>query len=144
MDHARSDGEARIGELAADLGLNPKTIRFYEETGLLPAPRRDAAGYRRYGHAHRDRLRFIVKAKSVGLTLREIGEILALRDGGTEPCAHVRELVDRKLAAVEEQLRLLADLRTDMLALRTAAASTPCSGTPICAAIELHTPTPRR
>ena len=143
MDHGRS-GEVRIGELAAELGLNPKTIRYYEEAGLLPAPRRDASGYRRFERAHRERLRFIVKAKRVGLTLREIGEILALRDGGTEPCPHVRDLVDRKLAAVEEHLRRLADHRTDMLALRAAAASTPCSSTSICAAIELHTPPPRR
>jgi len=53
----------RIGALAADMQLNPKTIRYYKEIGLLPAPRRTAAGYRQYGAADHERLRFITKAK---------------------------------------------------------------------------------
>ena len=50
----------RIGELAAELGLNPKTIRYYEEIGLLPQPRRTPAGYRLYEAADRERLAFIL------------------------------------------------------------------------------------
>jgi MerR family transcriptional regulator, Zn(II)-responsive regulator of zntA len=130
----------RIGELAAELGLNPKTIRYYEEIGLLPAPRRTDAGYRLYGAADRERLRFIAKAKAIGFTLREIGEILALRDGGAEPCPHLGTLLDRKLAAVDAQLRLLGELRVDLQALRAETAVTACSSTPICGPIELHEP----
>ena len=144
MDNGSACDGVRIGELAAEHGLNPKTIRYYEEIGLLPAPPRDASGYRRYGRADRERLRFIAKAKAVGLTLQEIGDVLALRAGGAEPCPHVRALVDRKLAAVDDQLRRLAAIRADLLALRVEAASIRCSSTSICALIELHTPTPRR
>ncbi|HZA92272.1 MAG TPA: heavy metal-responsive transcriptional regulator, partial [Gemmatimonadales bacterium] len=112
---ASMDGDTgipmRIGALAADVQLNPKTIRYYEEIGLLPAPRRTAAGYRQYGAADRQRLRFIAKAKALGFTLREIGEILALRDGGEEPCSYLGQLLDHKLAAIEVQLALLMELR---------------------------------
>jgi DNA-binding transcriptional MerR regulator len=143
MTSTRCHIPLRIGELAGELGLNPKTIRYYEEIGLLPAPRRSDAGYRLYGAADRERLRFIAKAKAIGFTLREIGEILALRDGGTEPCPHVGKLLDRKLALVDAQLRLLGELRADLQLLKAETAVTACSSTPICGLIELHEPTRR-
>jgi len=138
MNTERATPGTRIGELAAEFGLNPKTIRYYEAIGLLPAPRRSAAGYRQYGDAARDRLRFVAKSKAIGLSLREIGEILALRDGGAEPCPHVRHLLDRKLEAVEERLCLLVAARAELLALQVEAASIPCSSAPICGLIERH------
>ena len=134
----------RIGELAADLGLNPKTIRYYEELDLLPAPIRTAAGYRLYGAADYERLRFIAKAKAIGFTLREIREILALRDGGDEPCPHLGPLLDRKLAAVNMHLRLLMEMRAELVALQAEMAVTACSSTPICGPIELHRAAPWR
>jgi DNA-binding transcriptional MerR regulator len=78
----------RIGELAAALDLNPKTIRYYEDIGLLPQPKRSAAGYRLYDDADHERLRFILKAKAVGLSLEEISRILAICDQGQPPCKH--------------------------------------------------------
>ena len=141
---ASMDGDTRIpvhiGELAAEMQLNPKTIRYYEGIGLLPAPRRTAAGYRQYGTADRERLRFIAKAKALGFTLREIGELLALRGGGEEPCSYLGQLLDHKLAAIEVQLALFTELRAELQALRTEMAITPCSSTPICGIIELHEP----
>ena len=130
----------RIGELAADVHLKPKTIRYYEEIGLLPPPRRTGAGYRQYGTADRERLRFIAKAKVMGFTLREIGELLALRDGGEEPCSYLGPLLDHKLAAIDVQLTLLAQLRTELQALRMEMATTACSSTPICGPIERYLP----
>jgi MerR family transcriptional regulator, Zn(II)-responsive regulator of zntA len=141
---ASMDGDTRIpvriGELAADVQLNPKTIRYYEEIGLLPAPRRTAAGYRQYSAADRERLRFIAKAKALGFTLREIGELLTLRDGGEEPCSYLGQLLDHKLAAIEVQLAQLTELRAEFQALRAELATTVCSSTPICGVIELHEP----
>lgn len=128
----------RIGELAGQLGLNPKTIRYYEEIGLLPAPERTRAGYRLYGSADQERLRFIGQAKALGLTLSEIGEILALRDGGQQPCAHVLDTLDRKVTAVEEQLRALTELHDELLTLRQEAATTASDNAPICTIIEHH------
>jgi len=97
--------QLRIGGLAAELGLNPKTLRYYEEISLLPAPRRMSSGHRLYNATDRQRLRFILKAKAIGLTLDEIREILTLRDRGESPCEHVLALLDRKLAKVDQQLR---------------------------------------
>jgi MerR family Zn(II)-responsive transcriptional regulator of zntA len=135
---AASSGTLRIGELAGELGLNPKTLRYYEAIGLLPQPRRNAAGYRLYGAADKERLAFIGKAKALGFSLQEIGEILALRDAGTEPCAHVRALIDARLAAVSAQLQLLTELREELETLQSEAERTTCSCTPICSIIELH------
>ena len=140
MNEARSGSHLRIGDLASELALNPKTIRYYEEIGLLPAPQRSAGGYRLYGAADRERLRFIAKAKAIGFTLQQIGDILALRDEGAAPCSHVLDLLDRRLCAVEAQLRALTEVRQDLLALRQEAATTSDGSAQVCAIIEHHKP----
>lgn len=142
LDDHDAAAPLRIGELAAALGLNPKTLRYYEAIGLLPLPQRTKGGYRLYGPVDRERLRFIGRAKTLGLSLAEIGEILTLRDGGACPCGHVLALLDRKLAAVEEQLRALTDLRGDLRTLRDAATRTTPDRARLCAIIEHHPPSP--
>lgn len=143
MPEERHGAALRIGELAGHLGLNPKTVRYYEDIGLLPRPRRTAAGYRLYDAADRDRLQFIVKARAIGLSLDEIGQILALRGAGQPPCEHVLGLLDQKLAAVEQHLRALTEFRQELLALREEAAASVPDGAPVCAIIEHHTPATR-
>jgi DNA-binding transcriptional MerR regulator len=81
--------QLKIGELATVLGLNPKTIRYYEDIGLLPKPQRTVSGYRLYEAADVERLSFIGKAKAIGLTLEEIREISDARPDGQRPCEHV-------------------------------------------------------
>ena len=138
MYQTSNSSRIRIGELAAELGLNPKTIRYYEEIGLLPPARRADNGYRFYGDADRERLHFIGKAKAVGLTLEEIGEILGLRRDGEQPCEHVLMLLDRKLNAVKEQLRTLAEFQQDLLALREEASKTMRTDACVCGIIEQY------
>jgi MerR family transcriptional regulator, Zn(II)-responsive regulator of zntA len=128
----------RIGELAAELGLNPKTIRYYEEIGLLPEPQRTPAGYRLYNEADRERLLFIGKAKAIGLTLQEIGETLTLRRLGEQPCEHVRYLLDQKLAAVDAQLQALTEFRQELVTLREEAATGQAAEAGVCGIIEQH------
>ncbi|CAN5559659.1 heavy metal-responsive transcriptional regulator [soil metagenome] len=130
--------QLRIGKLAEQLGLNPRTIRYYEQIGLLPAPARTSAGYRLYGKPDQDRLRFIIQAKAIGLTLHDIGEILTLRDDGQRPCAHVVELIDQKLVAIEAQLRALRDAQQDLLALREDATIASYTSAHVCGIIEHH------
>jgi MerR family transcriptional regulator, Zn(II)-responsive regulator of zntA len=132
--------QLRIGELASELGLNPKTLRYYEEIRLLPAPRRTSSGYRVYDASDRQRLCFIAKAKAIGLTLEEIREILALRDRGESPCEHVLALLDRKLAKVDQQLRALVDFRQELIVLREEAAETMRADACVCGIIEQHRP----
>ncbi|MGD9893166.1 MAG: heavy metal-responsive transcriptional regulator [Dehalococcoidia bacterium] len=140
MDIDGNTSPMRIGELAAALGLNTKTIRYYEDIGLLPPPRRTPAGYRLYGEADRERLQFILKARAIGLSLDEISDILTLRGEGQQPCEHVLRLLDQKVAAIDAHLRTLAEFRQELTGLRDEAAESVRTGGQVCAIIEHHRP----
>lgn len=130
--------EWRIGEVAREYGLNPRTLRYYEAIGLLPAPQRTPVGYRLYGVPHREHLRFIVKARAIGLTLAEIRDIVSLRDHGDRPCAQVLTILNGKLAAVDRQLTALAAFRQELVALRAEARETQHADACVCGIIERH------
>ena len=70
-----------IGRLARRAGVGIDTVRFYERARLLPRPVRTASGYRTYGDADVERLRFIRRAKALGFTLDDIAELLTLSQG---------------------------------------------------------------
>ena len=149
MNETSNCGRFRIGEIAGEFGLNPKTIRYYEAIDLLPEPSRNTAGYRLYTNADRERLRFIIKAKAVGMTLDEIGDVVALQRDGEQPCEHVLGLIDRKLRAVDEQLRALAEFQQELVTLREAARHGARTDASFCWIIEqheshLHNPAPAR
>jgi len=101
----------RIGELAGELGLNPRTIRFYESIGVLPEPARTGSGYRDYAEPDIERLRFIKLTRSLGLSLDDIREILALRDRGESPCSYVRWVIEERAAAIDDRIRELERAR---------------------------------
>ncbi|TQN43122.1 DNA-binding transcriptional MerR regulator [Blastococcus colisei] len=107
----------RIGELAATTGTTTKTLRFYEAAGLLPPPQRTSAGYRTYDPAVTERLDFIQRSQRAGLTLAQIREVLAIRDGGNAPCSHVQHLLGDRLADLDRQLADLTALRATVAAL---------------------------
>ena len=88
----------RIGEVAQASGTTAKTLRYYEDVGLLPDPDRSPAGYRDYGPEVLDRLHFIRRGQAAGLTLAQIGQVLAIRDRGQAPCQHVTDLLDTRRA----------------------------------------------
>lgn len=68
-----------IGKVAKAAGLGVETVRFYERQGLIAEPARSDSGYRQYGPETIRRLQFIVRAKALGFTLQEIGDLLDLR-----------------------------------------------------------------
>ncbi len=115
----------QIGELAKRVGINPKTVRYYEEIGLLPHPPRTDSGYRQYGDPVVERLEFIHSAQALGISLGEIKEVLAFRDRGTYPCPYVLRLIDTKVQEIETRIRGLRVLATDLKRLRRAAATIP-------------------
>jgi DNA-binding transcriptional MerR regulator len=86
----------RISQLAEQTGFSPSTLRYYEQVGLLTAAR-TAGGYRSYGDAELQRLRFISRAKQLGLALDSIRELLAVWDGGS--CTSVKARLDELLMA---------------------------------------------
>ncbi|KPN45930.1 heavy metal-responsive transcriptional regulator [Mycobacterium intracellulare] len=104
----------RIGQLAAATGLSTKTIRYYEDVGLLSAPPRAPSGYRDYRDDAVARLRFVRAAQSVGFSLGEIREVLAFRDRGQEPCAHVRQLIEQHAADLADRIAALTTMRDDL------------------------------
>lgn len=107
-----------IGQLARRAGITVEAVRFYEREGLLPKPGRTEAGYRQYAADAEDRLRFIGRAKELGFTLAEVKGLLALYDSPTATRVDVRELTDRKTAAVEQQIRQLTAKRRALARLR--------------------------
>lgn len=104
----------RIGEVADRSGVSTKTIRYYEEVGLLPPPERSASGYRDYEASVLDRLAFIRAAQAVGLSLGEIRGIVALRDEGQTPCGHVLDLLRSRSAELDCRIDELRALRGEL------------------------------
>jgi DNA-binding transcriptional MerR regulator len=126
-------GGLRVGELAARAGTTVKTVRYYEVLGLLAPPWRAPDGYRVYPPAALGQLRFVRRAKVLGLSLAEIQRLVdAGRAGawGTVRAAVVA-LLDEKLTACDRQIAELTALRTALLARRRRAAAAraarPCS-----------------
>ena len=125
----------RIGELAEAAGTTTKTLRFYEEQGLLPPAERTPAGYRDYTGEAVSRIDFIHRGQAAGLALAQIRQILEIRDHGQAPCGHVRDLLNARLADIEQQIAQLAALRDNIAALRDDASDPEpdtCSAAQVC------------
>jgi DNA-binding transcriptional MerR regulator len=103
-----------IGRLARTTGMEAKTLRYYDRVGLLRPAKRSEAGYRLYDENASGRLRFILRAKALGIALADIRRILAYRDEGLAPCRHVLDLVGGNIMRLENQIRDLESLRKDL------------------------------
>lgn len=126
----------RIGELADKVGVNPKTIRFYEGIGVLPEPDRTPSGYRDYSDADFGRLVFVKRAQRLGLTLDEIGEILAVRERGQRPCDYVLGVLQRERAAIDRRIAELRELRAELAELEARVDDLPDTEGTVCKIIE--------
>lgn len=105
----------KIGEVAAISNLPVKTIRYYEDIGLLtPAVRRSESNYRLFEPTVLNRLAFIKRAQSLGLSLHEIQELLSVHDQGQLPCDEVKQNLQRKMQQITEQIEALQVLRTEL------------------------------
>ncbi len=126
----------RIGEVADKVGVNTKTIRYYEGIGLLPDPERLPSGYREYTYDDVNRLSFIKTAQRLGLTLSEISEILAFRERKERPCEYVLGVLDRQVADLDRRMAEMAQLRQELIALKKQADRLPAAPSCYCAVIE--------
>jgi DNA-binding transcriptional MerR regulator len=132
-----------IGVLATRAGLTSKTVRFYEDAGLLPGPPRTPGGYRDYPDETITRLAFIRHARAAGLTLASIRGILAIRDAGQPPCQHVTTLIDHHLGQVEQRLAELGQARDALRDLKHRAAATDpadCTADQVCSILSAAPP----
>lgn len=91
--------------------MTVETVRFYERQGLLPTPTRSRAGYRQYELMTVRRLEFIGRAKHLGFTLSEIGELLALRASPGSGCADVQARAQAKMQEIEQKIRHLGAMK---------------------------------
>ena len=130
----------RIGELARRSGLATTALRYYEKAGLLPPSPRAMSGYRIYDDDTLPRLAFIQAAQAIGLTVAEICEVIAIRDGGTPPCAHVLDLIKRHRAEVQARIRQLQQLERELAVVSEQGATvdpTECDPSGICKVIPI-------
>ncbi|MCX7596471.1 MAG: heavy metal-responsive transcriptional regulator [Fischerella sp.] len=104
----------RIGTVAQESGVPIKTIRYYEELGLLKASGRTEGGFRLFDSDTLLRLNFIKRAQSLGLTLLEIKEFLNVHDQGELPCEHIKAKLQDKLEAIDEQIQQLLILKLEL------------------------------
>lgn len=100
-----------IGDLGKKFGLNPRTIRYYEASGLLSKPQRTESRYRIYTDEAIDRLEFILKAKTLGLKLSEIEEIINLHEKGKIPCACTKEFIRNKISEIDKKVAAMSELK---------------------------------
>ncbi len=126
----------RIGELAERVGVNPKTIRYYEGIGLLPDPARLPSGYREYTDEDADRLSFVRAAQRLGMSLAEISEILRFRERGEQPCGYVLGVLDRQVADLDRRMAEMAELRSELVQLKRMADGLSKDQACYCAVIE--------
>jgi|SRR5439155_13207291 len=133
---ADMDGGLKIGELARRAGVTAKAIRFYERKRVLPPAKRAANGYRFYGDDAVEMLSFIKQATGLGLTLAEVKDIIAIRQGGRPPCTHVHRLLRDKATELDRKLKDLLEVRRRIRRSLTAWAESRVRQAVVCAHIE--------
>jgi DNA-binding transcriptional MerR regulator len=106
----------QIGEVAKRAALTVDAIRFYERRKLLPKAERTAGRFRQYTEEVVERLRFIQQMQALGFSLKEIGELLSLRERKVDACKSVRKLLKAKLADVRCKLADLRQLESELVA----------------------------
>ncbi|SMD22946.1 MerR family transcriptional regulator [Kibdelosporangium aridum] len=101
----------RTSELAAQAGVNPQTLRYYERLGLLPEPGRTPGGYRSYPPEAVRLVRFVKRAQELGFTLSDIADLLHLAEGGPQSCAAARDLAANKVVDLNRRIADLVAMR---------------------------------
>ncbi|MDV2992521.1 MAG: Mercuric resistance operon regulatory protein [Chroococcidiopsis sp. SAG 2025] len=103
-----------IGSVAKESGVPIKTIRYYEELGLLKTSGRTEGGFRIFSSDVLARLNFIKRAQRLGLSLAEIKDFLDIHDRGELPCEHVQIKLSDKISQIEQQIQQLQILKLEL------------------------------
>jgi Cu(I)-responsive transcriptional regulator len=103
-----------IGHLARETGTKVETVRFYEKTGLLPAPARTEGNYRAYDRSHLNRLSFIRRSRDLGFSLDQIRDLLELSDDRDSSCTAIDAIAKEHRAEVERKIADLQSLKTEL------------------------------
>jgi DNA-binding transcriptional MerR regulator len=121
-----------ISRAAAEAGVSPDTLRYYERVGLLEPPERSTSGYRVYDASTTERVRLIKGAQGLGLSLDSIRELLAMLDRGACPCGHTRNLAEQRVTEIDAEIQRLTGLRDDLVALADGLDECPTAPAGLC------------
>ncbi|WP_322629887.1 heavy metal-responsive transcriptional regulator [Halothiobacillus sp.] len=113
------DANISIGALAQKAGVATETLRYYERLGLIAPKRRTAANYRVYDTTTTHRLTFIRQAQSLGFSLTEISELLALHGRPMADMAEVKQLTETKIADIDQKITHLQRIKSGLEAINT-------------------------
>lgn len=128
-----------VTEIARQFNVSADTIRYYTKLGLLSPEINASNGYRRYGLQQERHLRFLLSSKRLGFSLKDIRGILDVAASGETACPIVRKLIDQRLDAIREEIRLAQKLMSRMESASNAWRDLPDrtpSGESICHLIE--------
>lgn len=105
-----------IGDAATKAGLPAKTIRYYEDIGLVK-PRRDANGYRAFVQTDIHKLTFLARARALGFSIEDCRDLLALWEDNSRASSDVRQIAQEHLARIETKIADLEDMRDTLKTL---------------------------
>jgi DNA-binding transcriptional MerR regulator len=115
MRQTKMIGEmTKIGQVARQTGLSIDTIRFYEKQGLSKRPVRTEGGFRVFGSEEIQALKFVREAQELGFSLDEIRELLILKADHVPACSHVKDMLEHKLAGIEQKIQELRSLERSL------------------------------
>jgi Cu(I)-responsive transcriptional regulator len=117
MEEPMTTGTWTIGEVARQTGLPSKTIRYYEEIELIAPAERADNGYRIYDHHSVETLRFVKRARDLGFSVEDVGELLALWHDEGRHSADVKTIAEKHIARVERKIAELQSMRRTLLHL---------------------------
>lgn len=106
--------EFTIGQLACATGCKVPTIRYYEQIGLLPEPRRSAGNQRLYGRAHLERLGFIRHSRELGFSQTAVREFFRLTDQPDQTCEAIDAIARSHLNDVDRRIGQLTSLKVEL------------------------------
>lgn len=108
----------KISDLSRATGVDVETIRYYEKAGLLPAPARQANGYRSYGEAQLERLAFVRHCRALDIPLADVKRLLDFVGGAPDDRGDIDALIQAQLQRVRARLKSLRALERQLAALR--------------------------
>ncbi len=104
----------KVSELATVLEITADTVRFYTRAGFLSPNKNQINGYKQYSQEDKNRLRFIVNARQIGFSVKDIEQILNHADQDGSACPMVRKLIEARLQQTEQKFQQIKQLRNNM------------------------------
>ncbi|MGY6528372.1 MAG: MerR family DNA-binding protein [Cyanobacterium sp.] len=107
----------QVGRVCKQLNINTQTIYYYERIGLIPTLKRNESGYRVFSSEDVEILKFIIKVKSLGLTLEEIKQLLELKQGRSLTCQAVYNHLKQKIDTINQKINELESIKQELIPL---------------------------